>query len=43
LISAACFDQLGLEAIERQAHWPARSAKVALKFALAELVKAYRA
>jgi hypothetical protein len=42
LVKAACFDQLGLEAIERKAHWPARSAKVALKFALAELARVYR-
>ncbi|MEJ0023710.1 MAG: DUF6456 domain-containing protein [Alphaproteobacteria bacterium] len=42
LVRAACLDQTGLEVIERRSHWPPRSAKVALKFALAQLAQVYR-
>ncbi|MGE3303466.1 MAG: DUF6456 domain-containing protein, partial [Hyphomonadaceae bacterium] len=42
IVRAACFGERGLESIERETHWPARSAKVALKLGLAQLALYYR-
>jgi hypothetical protein len=37
LVERACLEDEGLEAIERSFGWPQRSAKLALKLALAQL------
>jgi DNA-directed RNA polymerase specialized sigma24 family protein len=42
IVRAVLVEQSGMEAVERRAGWPARSAKVALKFALQELAAIYR-
>ena len=41
VIERACFQEQGLEAIERAEAWPVRSAKVALKLALSQLAAAF--
>ena len=41
IVERACLYEDGLEAIERGEGWPARSAKLALKLALAQLAQAF--
>lgn len=41
IVERVCLSEQGLEAIERDEGWPARSAKLALKLGLAQLASAY--
>lgn len=43
IVERVCLSEQGLEAIERDEGWPARSAKLALKLGLAQLASAYAA
>lgn len=41
VVERVCLREEGLEALERAEAWPARSGKLALKLALAQLAAAY--